>query len=84
MPSSTHRDRLDRTTVVPHNGILCLYEMGEEVLTWNFFKFVCLFRERESVSLSRGGVKRRGEKKNPKQAPHRQHRARRGAQTHES
>ena len=50
-----------------------------------FLRSIYLFilRERERGSVSRIGAETEGERENPKQAPHYQHRAQRGAQSQE-
>ena len=48
-----------------------------------FFKFIYFYFEREHMHIQAGEGQRGVESKNPKQAPHCQHRAQRGAQSHE-
>ena len=49
-----------------------------------FFKFIYFETEREKNNMSRRGAEREGERENPKQTLHFQHRAWCGSQAHES
>ena len=71
-PSS---DIPEKNVAVP-SQLMCMY------LTFCFFKCLFIF-EREIESTGRGGSEREGERENPKQALHCQHRTQCGALTHE-